>query len=167
MRCPTVHFGIRWWKIKLLWVRNLHRLFYHAFMQCCKEMLKCKHRRKMQIHLQCKVVWCWWKTGWKNKMSQGEGNFFLSSTLPSRYHTTSLSDGCLFLEAVCRNGGLGRDIGKQQQKCKIQDCVLQYTRCCCDLVPLKLPIKPSLIQKNKAATELRTSENLILTRDST
>lgn len=33
---------------------------------------------------------------------------------------------------------------------------------CCDLVPLKLPIKPSLIQKNKAATELRTSEKIQL-----
>lgn len=59
----------------------------------------------------------------------------------SRYHTTSLFDSCLFLETVCRNGGVGRDAGKQQQKCKIQDCVLQCACCLLWLSPTEATYK--------------------------
>lgn len=61
----------------------------------------------VQEGLENQIYSNWWK--------QREQNSSPSWTLPSHCNTTSLSDGCLLLEAVCRNG-VGGDTQKNNHE---------------------------------------------------
>lgn len=111
-RCLTGLFGIKWWKIKLLWVRNLHKLFYLALCHRQRLKHKCKSTGAVKQHNAGNPKYIC--TG---KRKEREISYWAEhSPHTTRWRLHSLR--ILFLEAVCRNGGGKRDTEKEQWKYK-------------------------------------------------